>query len=69
MDINDVSKIVMGAVTGVGITKVIQKRKEISHKKKKLLSYLDFVDNPENYIVEAFIENEEIIIKLKKKES
>lgn len=41
--------------------------KQIARRKSKILK--EVIDNPENFKLEAYIEGEEIIVKIKKKES
>lgn len=41
----------------------------LKHKKKKPNLIKNVIDKPEEFKLEAFIENEEIIIKIKRRES
>ena len=50
------------------ITKIISKVTFKKRKKKEPSLIKSFMDHPELFRLEAFIENEEIIVKIKKKE-
>ena len=54
---------IIGDIISKGIAKIGIKRKP---KKRSILA--DAINNPENFKLEAFIEGEEIILKIKRKE-
>lgn len=51
-----------------GIISAILSKAAFSHKKKKPSIIKEAIDNPEYFKLEAFIEGEEIIVKIKRKE-
>jgi methyltransferase-like protein len=60
----DIIKAIFGKID---VSELILKRKEKAEQKPSLLK--DIFDNPESFKLEAFIENDEIIVKVRKKES
>ena len=50
----------------IDISKIKKKKKNKEKKKPTLLK--EVIDNPEAFKLEAFIENEEIVIKVKRKD-
>lgn len=53
-------------LTKIGVSGI---KKIMKHKNRRKTVLNDLLDNPENFKMEAFIENEEIIVKIKRRKS
>jgi methyltransferase-like protein len=64
--IMDILKAIFGKLD---ISELIMKRKEKEKSEQKPSLLKDVIENPESFKLEAFIENDEIIVKVKRRES